>query len=206
MRSFILTITAVIIVCGSAAAAWKEYPYPDLGFAINFPGDPTMSTGNYKSGLVPGAPVHNFNWKEGYSLFIASVVDLLDRKEEGANIIGEAESNYTFMGDVIENSISRVEGGRNAVWGHFLTIECRKSKIPDQPGLNDNARVWFTGVTGIECSDKTRITVNMYFNRGRLYLIHGINLPNPEDDSTGPNALRFANGVSFFSPDGTLGR
>jgi hypothetical protein len=30
----------------------------------------------------------------------------------------------------------------------------------------------------MECVDGTRLTVNMFFHRGPMYLIHGINLPN----------------------------
>jgi hypothetical protein len=43
----------------------------------------------------------------------------------------------------------------------------------------------------------------MFFNRGRLYLIQGMNLPNEEGSSIGPSALRFANSISFFAPDGS---
>jgi hypothetical protein len=44
---------------------------------------------------------------------------------------------------------------------------------------------------------------NLFFNRGRLYMIQGINLPTTEDASSSPAALRFANSVSFFAADGT---
>ena len=204
MRSIILTIASALLVCGSAAAAWKEYPQPQLGFVVEFPADPAMSAGNYRTVLVPAAPVHIFTVKEEHQLYIASVVDLPDRKEEGASIVGEAEFNLTMLGDVRAVSTSRVEPGTAAVWGHFITVDCRKTKVPDQPGQDVAARNWFKGNTGVECADGTRLTVNMFFHRGRLYLIHGISLPNPDDTSFGPSALRFANSVSFFTPDGQL--
>jgi hypothetical protein len=204
MRHITLTIVALIIACGSAVAAWKEYPQPQFGFVVEFPADPMMSMGNYRTVLVNAAPVHIFSVKEERALYIASVVDMPERKEEGASILGEAEFNLTMLGDVKAISTSRVEPGKDAVWGHFITVDCRKTKVPDQPGQDVAARNWFKGNTGVECVDGTRLTVNIFFHRGRLYLIHGINLPNPDDPTFGPSALRFANSVSFFSADGSL--
>jgi len=206
MRHIISIIALVLVVCGSAAAAWKEYPLPQFGFVVEFPAEPTMSMGNYHTVMVRSAPVYIFSLKEDHSVYVASVVDLMDRKEEGASVLGEAEFNLSMLGDVSNSSVSRVEPGANAVWGHFVTVDCRKAKIPDQPGQGDAARIWFKNNTGSECVDGTRLTVNMFFNRGRLYLIHGINLPNPDDTTIGPSALRFANSVSFFSADGSLQR
>jgi hypothetical protein len=45
--------------------------------------------------------------------------------------------------------------------------------------------------------------VNMFFNRGRLYLIQGINLPGEDGAASSPSALRFSNSVSFFAADGS---
>jgi hypothetical protein len=45
--------------------------------------------------------------------------------------------------------------------------------------------------------------VNMFFNRGRLYLIQGINLPTTDDAASSPAAIRFSNSVSFFAADGS---
>lgn len=162
--------------------------------------------GNYRTVLVRSAPVQIFSVKEDHAMYVASVVDFMDRKEEGASLLGEAEFNLSMLGDVSNSSVSRVQPGINGVWGHFVTVDCRKTKIPDQPGQGDAARAWFKNNTGIECADGTRLTVNMFFHRGRMYLIHGINLPNPEDKNIGPSALRFANSVSFYSADGKLER
>ena len=204
MRQIISIIAIVLIVCGPAAAAWKEYPLPQFGFAVEFPAEPTKSMGNYRTVTIRSAPVQIFSVKEDHAAYVASVIELMDRKEDGASLLGEAEFNLSMLGDVSNVSVSRVGPGGNAVWGHFVTVDCRKAKIPDQPGQGDAARNWFKGNTGIECVDGTRLTVNMFFHKGRLYLIHGINLPNPEDTSIGPNALRFANSVSFYGADGAL--
>jgi hypothetical protein len=204
LRPIGLLITAALIASSAASAAWKEYPQPQLGFVVEFPADPSGSTGNYKTGLVPSATAHIYSLKEEHALYVATVVDLLDRKEEGAILLGEAESTLSQLGDVTSISTSRVEPGRAAIYGRFITINCRSARVTDQLGQTaETIRTWFKNITGVECPDRSRLMANMFFNRGRLYLIQGINLPSTDDDSSSPAALRFANSISFFAADGT---
>ena len=203
MRPIGFLIVTVLIASSAVAAAWKEYPQPDLGFVVEFPAEPAVSTGTYKTTLVPSASAHIYTVKEDHTLYVATVVDLLDRKEEGATLLGEAESTVKGIGDVTSISTSRVEPGRAAVFGHFLTIDCRDGKASDEIGQTPAAvRTWFKNITGVECPDKSRLIVNMFFNRGRLYMINGINLPATDGSSSSPAALRFANSISFFGADG----
>src|SRR5262245_21133701 len=204
MRATVCVVVAAMIAATPAFAAWKEYPQPQLGFVLEFPADPAGSTGTYKTTLVQNAAAHIFSVKEDHAVYVATVVDLLDRKEEGATLLGEAESMISQLGDVTSISVSRVEPGRAAVFGRFITIDCRSSRVPDGIGLTaDTVRSWFKNMTGIDCPDRSRLIVNMFFHRGRLYLIHGINLPSTEDNTAGPSALRFSNSISFFAADGS---
>ena len=204
MRPIGLVIAAALIASNTAAAAWKEYPQPQLGFVVEFPSEPASTTGNYRTTLVPSATVHIYSVKEDHAVYVASVVDLPDRKEEGAILLGEAESIVTQLGDVTSISTSRVEPGRAAVFGRFITIACRSGRVSNQLGQTaDTARAWFKNITGAECPDRGGLMINMFFNRGRLYLIQGINLPTTEDASSSPAALRFANSISFFAADGS---
>src|SRR5260221_620311 len=165
-------IAAALIASSAAAAAWKEYPQPQLGFVVEFPADPTASMGNYKTGLVPSATSHIYLVKEDHALYVASVIDLLDRKEEGAILLGEAESTLSQLGDVTSISTSRVEPGRAAIYGRFITINCRSGRVTDQLGQTaETIRAWFKNMTGLECPEGSRLMANMFFNRGRLYLI-----------------------------------
>jgi hypothetical protein len=201
MRLLGLMMTVTLI---ASAATWKEYPQPQLGFVVEFPSEPAVSTGNYKTTLVPSATAHIYTVKEDQALYIASVVDLLDRKEEGATLLGEAESIVTQLGDVTSMSTSRVEPGRAAIYGRFITIDCRSTRVPEGLGLTkESVRAWFKNNTGAECQDHSRLMVNMFFNRGRLYMIQGMNLPNGEGTSSSPAALRFATSISFFAADGS---
>jgi hypothetical protein len=202
MRPISLIVAAALMVF--VPASWKEYPQPQLGFVVEFPAEPSTSTGTYKTGLVQSAPAHIFSVIEEHAVYVATVVDLLDRKEEGATLLGEAESTLSQLGDVSSISSSRVEPGRAAIYGRFLTINCRRGRVTDQLGQTaDSVRTWFKNITGADCPDRSRLMANLFFNRGRLYMIQGINLPTTEDASSSPAALRFANSVSFFAADGT---
>src|ERR1700680_1008361 len=116
---FLATAAALAVLSGSALAAWKEHPYKDLGFAVEFPDEPAVSAGNYKTVLVPAAPVHIYTKKQDDAMFVASVVDLQDRAGEGASLLIEAEFNLGLLGDISADEISRVEPGKAAVFGHF---------------------------------------------------------------------------------------
>ena len=204
MRCLALVIAAALIALSASGAAWKEYPQPQLGFVVEFPADPAASMGNYRTGLVPSATAHMYSLKEDHAVYVATVVDLLDRKEEGATLLGEAESIVTQLGDVTSISTSRVEPGRAAIYGRFITINCRSGRVPEGLGQTaETVRAWFKSTSGGDCPDRSRLMVNMFFNRGRLYLIQGINLPSTEDAASSPAALRFATSISFFAADGT---
>ena len=146
MRAVGLMIAGVLILSSAAAAAWKEYPQPQLGFVVEFPADPASSAGKYQTVLVPSATAHIYSLKEDRAIYVATVVDLLDRKEEGATLLGEAEFNLTLLGDVTGYTTSRVEPGRAAIFGRFFTIDCRSGKAPGQPGQTDTARAWFKNI------------------------------------------------------------
>ena len=60
MRILKLTVAlGVAFAAQSAWAAWAEYERPDLGYKLDFPGEPVESTGQYTSILVDGAPTHD---------------------------------------------------------------------------------------------------------------------------------------------------
>src|SRR5215471_191491 len=203
MRPVVFAIATVVIASTLTAAAWKVYRQPELGFLVEFPGDPQASTGRYHTGLVQSATAHTFSLKDDQTLYAATVVDLLERKEEGATLLGEAESSLTMLGEVASISISRVTPGAGAIYGQFITIDCRSGRTGGR-GQAETARSWFKDMTGAECPDRSRLVANVFFTRGRLYFIQGINLPGAEDALLSPAAMRFANSLSFLG--GNAGR
>ena len=90
MRTIGWIIVVALIASAPLVAAWKEYPQPQLGFVVEFPAEPSSSNGIYKTTLVPNAAAHIYSVREDHAVYVATVVDLLDRKEEGATLLGDA--------------------------------------------------------------------------------------------------------------------
>lgn len=82
----------------------------------------------------------------------------------------------------------------------------KSGPIPSQPGQTEAAHNWFKGIADTDRPDAGRLPINMFFNRGRLYVIQGMNLPNRDGEPFGPAALRFANSIRFYAADGTRNR
>src|SRR5436190_7636351 len=177
-----MSVTA-LIASFSTTASWKEYPQPQLGFVVEFPADPASSTGNYKTDLVPSTVAHTISVTQEHAVYVASVIDLTAREKEGATLLGEAESWFRQLGEVTSVSVSRVEPGRDGVFGRFMTIQCQTGR----PSLAEIGQVqaivshWFKSITGVDCPNGSLLVVNLFFHRGRLYLIQGLNLPSSED-------------------------
>ena len=103
MRLSCLVLAAVLMTAVTAAAQWKEYPMPQLGFIVEFPSAPAASTGNYKTQmLVPSAPVHVYSVREPNELYMALVTDLADAGEESLqhvalNLPGRVADDFSLL-------------------------------------------------------------------------------------------------------------
>ena len=195
MRPFSLISTALIAISPDAGN-WKVYPQPPLGFVVEFPADPIASTGRYQTALVPSATANIFSVMEERAIYVATVVDVPARSEEGAILLGEAESLLVQLGDVTSISISRTDGDP-VVYGRLIMMDCRAGRASDLAGeIVETSRAWFRQIAGVECGDLSRLTANLLFSDGRLYLIEAIHPPSAEDSAA---ALRFTNSVHFLT-------
>src|ERR1700744_2123835 len=53
--AFAATVCVAFLAAAARAQDWKEYDYPDAGFAAQFPAEPTVSDIQYQAGAVAGA-------------------------------------------------------------------------------------------------------------------------------------------------------
>jgi hypothetical protein len=195
VRPFSLVTTALIAMSPDAGN-WKPYAQPPLGFVVEFPADPIASTGRYQTALVPSATANILSVREERAIYVATVVDVPARSEEGAILLGEAESLLVQLGDVTSVSISRTDGDP-VVYGRLILMDCRAGRAPDfSSEMVDTSRAWFRQIAGVECGDLSRLTANLFFSEGRLYLIQAIHLPAAEDSAA---ALRFTNSIHFLT-------
>lgn len=183
-----------VITTDAAAAAWNEYPQPQLGCTIEFPAQPVLSQSVYHTAVIPSATAHILSLTQKDTLFAATVVDLPDREPEAPIFLGEAESVFAQLGDVVSVSISRVQLSHQTIYGRLITLQCRARRAADA------VRAWFKSNTGSDPIHPSRVVANLIFNRGRLYLLHGISIPGTDDASSLPAVLRFVNSITF-GPD-----
>ena len=189
--TWVMAVGVVIAAAPARAATWAEYERPDLGYKLDFPGTPIESTGQYTSILVQNAPTHISTVETDTGIFIATVIDLPDRAEDGASLMNELEFFLRLLGDVSDVSTARTLPGQRAVFGRLVTIDMRPDVRPEQPGQRVAAHEMFRNASGLEVIDGARMTTHMYFHRGRFYLFQGINLPI-DGDTRSPDAIRFA--------------
>jgi hypothetical protein len=89
---FLVGLSAVVSVWASGAAAdtWKEYTYPELGFAVSFPADPVKETSNYKAADGTSATKTLYSVRDGTEIYKVAIIDLHGAAIEGTTAIGQA--------------------------------------------------------------------------------------------------------------------
>jgi len=119
LRLVLGLITAVGFWASSAAAdTWKEYAYPDLGFAVSFPADPVKEMLSYKAADGTTASETLFSVRDGADVYKVAVIDLHDSAIEGTTAIGQAVSQLREKAEVRLDIPARV----NRTLGRQLSL------------------------------------------------------------------------------------
>ena len=163
----------------SAAAAWMEYVYPDLGIAKEFPAAPRRSQivyaapeGSSDEARVAGEgrPATLLETTVDNIVYRMTVVNFSDRLADSANIFSECLYLAEQAGEEIDNVHMGVGGGDTEVYGRQATVD-----------LSNN---------------RGRMLTSCYFFTGKLYRIEAHVLP-AHGDMTDPRADRFTSTVRF---------
>ena len=107
-------LTAGLSICATTVVAdtWKEYAYPDLGFAVSFPAEPVKETLSYKAADGTMASKTLFSVRDGADLYKVAVIDLHDSGIEGTTAIGQAVNELRDGADVKLDIPARVNRNR----------------------------------------------------------------------------------------------
>lgn len=73
--AFAATLSLALVAGAARAQDWKEYDYPDAGFAAQFPAPPTVSEMQYRAGAVAG-PAKRYAARLGSADYSVIVADL----------------------------------------------------------------------------------------------------------------------------------
>jgi len=166
-------IAVAIVAGGPASAAWKIYNYPELGVFKEFPAEPKAEDITYKTPVSGEHKGKKFSVAEDDVDYAMTVVDMPDKIDTSASIMGECTYNAEVAGVSVSNMTARVEPGARAVYG----------------------RMQSTDIKG-----KGRSLTACFFNKGRLYIIEALVRPNNQDFPNSPLAIRFVNSMSFQQP------
>lgn len=168
-------LVAALLVAWSfpAQAAWKEYVYPELGIAKDFPAEPKKTEGTWGQGirlpLSKIVPDTILTAEDGGVTYKMTVVDFSSRPNDGSNIMGEAFSSLAAKGAVVGQGYPRFDLGANSVYGLMLIV--------DEKG-------------------GTHATSAVFFNKGKLYLVQAL-VPQNSPNRLDPGIGRFIETVRF---------
>jgi len=175
MRKWMLAaVIGPALVMGTLAAhaqgAWKSYVVKELGIAFSAPGKVESSVGTFR-GAVAGprqtmifkSTVNNIEYK-------VTVMSFKQAQAEGGTILGERTYMFQENKTMLMDTWSRVEPGKDAVYGRKMVIE-----LPEGKGRTMGA---------------------FYFTKGRLISLEATVLP-ANGDYESPDPARFIDSIAF---------
>jgi hypothetical protein len=150
----ILAGAALAAMTAPAAAAWRGYISHPLGFAFAAPGELKVEKGTYRGAVAGARDTIVYRFFDDNIEYQAVVIDMSDKANEAATLLGEAE--YVFQ----ENQKVRMDtfGRVDRQYGRKLTID-----LPNNGG---------------------RATAAFYFINGRIISLQATVLPANGDYDT----------------------
>lgn len=112
-RWLILGIVAAVLAGTSARAEWREYTYPEFGFAIHFPDKPKVADGTYSTGTAMPVKARIYSLEAPDSLYRVTVADFFRTGIGEDAVIEAAVKELSALGEVTIDERARV----NQVYG-----------------------------------------------------------------------------------------
>ena len=137
-----------------AQAAWRGYISHPLGFAFAAPGELKMEKGTYRGAMAGPHDTVVYRFVDDDIEYKAVVIDVADKANDAATLLGEAEYNFQNGKKVLMDTFGRVD----RQYGRKLTID-----LPNNAG---------------------RSTAAFYFINGRIISLQATVLPANGDYDT----------------------
>jgi hypothetical protein len=129
----VIYVAAVLAPLAVVAQEWKSYPYPDPGFAIQFPTPPSVETSTFKTPAGLALPMTRYSVRQEQMLYRVDVIDYSNTDADGPTTIADMEkslgagSKVTVASDARVNramgrelSLSGADGSRSAIALFFV--------------------------------------------------------------------------------------
>ncbi len=128
-----ILVTAWLIPVAAVAQEWKVYPYPDAGFAVQFPVPPVVEKSTFRTPAGNSLPMTRYAAHQDRIAYTLEVVDFSSVKADGPNTIAETEKSFGATGTVTvaidarinrefgrELSVNGSDGSRSAIAIFFV--------------------------------------------------------------------------------------
>ena len=171
MRLPALLLALALIAAPASAQGWREYTYPNYGFALHFPDDPKIEDTTYMTASGISVPARIFSLTQETAAYRMIVADFSRRTNfNDRQVIDLAIKTLAQDAEVKLDIPARV----NRVFGRQLSLLGK---------------------------DGSRSSVALFYYQRRLYQIQGTVLPSNDDSSSGEairfqQSLRFTSGPS----------
>jgi hypothetical protein len=126
-------VAAWLIPVAAVAQEWKAYPYPDAGFAVQFPAAPVVEKSTFKTSTGMSLPMTRYAARQDRTIYKIDVVDFSSVNADKTSTIAEAEKSFGASGKVTvaidarinreygrELSLSGTDGSRSAIALFFV--------------------------------------------------------------------------------------
>jgi hypothetical protein len=113
-----ILMAACLTPMAAAAQEWKAYPYPEAGFAIQFPAAPTVDKSAFKTPDGASLPMTRYEVRQDRMVYTLSVVDYSTTNADGMATIAATEKSFGAAGKVTVAIDARV----NRAFGRELSV------------------------------------------------------------------------------------
>jgi hypothetical protein len=123
MRPAILTLAfaALAAMATPAWAAWDIYSYPEAKFAAQFPAQPQVAAGTYRTTAGLDVPAQHYRAQEGKVAYILTIADFSGTAVDKEAALADAVKAFGQQGEVTVDVEARI----NSEYGRELSVERR---------------------------------------------------------------------------------
>lgn len=115
-----LTSIALLLACAPASAqGWQIYPFPEHGFAVQFPAEPAVTKDVYRTTAGVTVPATVFTALKDNIVFTVTVGDFSKTPAEGDAVINDAVKAAAQQGEIRLDVDARI----NRQYGHELSVK-----------------------------------------------------------------------------------
>jgi hypothetical protein len=161
-------IAGLMAVPSAAEAAWEQYINEEFHFGVDFPAEPSVSSGIHRGAVSGERPSTIFEAEVDGITYRVTVVDISDQLIDSGSILEEAVYIWGLDGELTVDMSARTGPWEGAVYGRRLTIDKE---------------------------DGSRATASFFTTRGRLYIFE-VSIA-AGGDLEGPNPGRFVQTVIY---------